>query len=270
MIYLVVLVIVVLSAERRSAGADTSVAGRSAEFHDARESGHAERPSHDHLHPHRRGAGAGHPLAAADRPGLHRRRRRRRSSRATSRSPAASWPRSPSALTADQRVSDDLAELGAARHPPRGQHHQAAEHLGVDPAAEGRHRGAAGARATRSPTTPTSRAPTPKRDVKARYDKVKGSAVNPVLREGNSDRRAPLSVKQYAAVAPALDGRVVARLEDPRRHDGRRRLPLQRAVGHRRRADDAADRARRRRRHGHRAQGVDPGARRRGRRRARS
>src|SRR6201996_1178743 len=33
------------------------------------------------------------------------------------------------------------------------------------------------------------------KDVKARYDKIKGSAVNPVLREGNSDRRAPLSVK---------------------------------------------------------------------------
>ena len=36
------------------------------------------------------------------------------------------------------------------------------------------------------------------RDVRARYDKVKGSAVNPVLREGNSDRRAPASVKAYA------------------------------------------------------------------------
>ncbi|MER5642426.1 NADP-dependent isocitrate dehydrogenase [Kitasatospora sp. NPDC002227] len=40
------------------------------------------------------------------------------------------------------------------------------------------------------------------RDVKARYDKVKGSAVNPVLREGNSDRRAPLSVKNYAKTHP--------------------------------------------------------------------
>lgn len=40
------------------------------------------------------------------------------------------------------------------------------------------------------------------KDIKARYDKVKGSAVNPVLREGNSDRRAPLSVKQYARKNP--------------------------------------------------------------------
>ncbi|KVM60306.1 isocitrate dehydrogenase [Burkholderia ubonensis] len=38
--------------------------------------------------------------------------------------------------------------------------------------------------------------------VKARYDKIKGSAVNPVLREGNSDRRAPLSVKNYARKHP--------------------------------------------------------------------
>jgi len=40
------------------------------------------------------------------------------------------------------------------------------------------------------------------KDVKSRYDKIKGSAVNPVLREGNSDRRAPLSVKNYAKKHP--------------------------------------------------------------------
>ncbi|MGX1972999.1 NADP-dependent isocitrate dehydrogenase [Streptomyces kronopolitis] len=40
------------------------------------------------------------------------------------------------------------------------------------------------------------------RDIRARYDKVKGSAVNPVLREGNSDRRAPASVKNYAKAHP--------------------------------------------------------------------
>ena len=40
------------------------------------------------------------------------------------------------------------------------------------------------------------------KDVRARYDRVKGSAVNPVLREGNSDRRAPLSVKNYARKNP--------------------------------------------------------------------
>ena len=40
------------------------------------------------------------------------------------------------------------------------------------------------------------------KDIKARYDKVKGSAVNPVLREGNSDRRAPKAVKEYAKNNP--------------------------------------------------------------------
>jgi isocitrate dehydrogenase len=49
------------------------------------------------------------------------------------------------------------------------------------------------------PENPTSDAD---KDAKARYDKVKGSAVNPVLREGNSDRRAPLSVKNYARKHP--------------------------------------------------------------------
>ena len=45
------------------------------------------------------------------------------------------------------------------------------------------------------------------RDTKARYDRVKGSAVNPVLREGNSDRRAPASVKNYAKKHPHRMGK---------------------------------------------------------------
>ena len=40
------------------------------------------------------------------------------------------------------------------------------------------------------------------KSIKARYDKIKGSAVNPVLREGNSDRRAPKAVKNYARKNP--------------------------------------------------------------------
>jgi len=47
-----------------------------------------------------------------------------------------------------------------------------------------------------SPSTPEEE------EVRAKYDKVKGSAVNPVLREGNSDRRAPASVKNYAKSHP--------------------------------------------------------------------
>ena len=49
------------------------------------------------------------------------------------------------------------------------------------------------------PETPANDA---EKDIKARYDRVKGSAVNPVLREGNSDRRAPPSVKGYARKHP--------------------------------------------------------------------
>ncbi len=44
------------------------------------------------------------------------------------------------------------------------------------------------------------------RDIRARYDKVKGSAVNPVLRQGNSDRRAPASVKEFARKHPHAMG----------------------------------------------------------------
>ena len=52
------------------------------------------------------------------------------------------------------------------------------------------------------PNYPDEPATDAERDVKARYDKVKGSAVNPVLREGNSDRRAPKAVKSYAQKHP--------------------------------------------------------------------
>ncbi|HWA08615.1 MAG TPA: NADP-dependent isocitrate dehydrogenase [Opitutaceae bacterium] len=54
------------------------------------------------------------------------------------------------------------------------------------------------------PETPKTDA---EKDAKARYDKVKGSAVNPVLREGNSDRRAPKAVKDYARAHPHSMGK---------------------------------------------------------------
>src|SRR5690554_5282168 len=53
------------------------------------------------------------------------------------------------------------------------------------------------------PETPTTEQ---EKDIRDRYDKVKGSAVNPVLREGNSDRRAPLAVKNYAKQNPHYMG----------------------------------------------------------------
>jgi isocitrate dehydrogenase len=52
------------------------------------------------------------------------------------------------------------------------------------------------------PPYPDEPADAEQREVRARYDRVKGSAVNPVLREGNSDRRAPASVKEYARRHP--------------------------------------------------------------------
>lgn len=52
------------------------------------------------------------------------------------------------------------------------------------------------------PDYPEEPASKEERDVKSRYDKIKGSAVNPVLREGNSDRRAPRAVKEYARKHP--------------------------------------------------------------------
>ena len=66
---------------------------------------------------------------------------------------------------------------------------------------------------------------------RAAYDAVKGSAVNPVLREGNSDRRAPASVKGFARKHPHSMG---AWSTDSASHvvdDGRRRLPALRGVG---------------------------------------
>ena len=185
----------------------------------------------DHLHPHRRGAAAGDVLLPAD----HRRRTPPRpastSRPATSRSPAGSSrsfrrpaPRGPAGARRARRAR-------RAGQDARGQHHQAAEHQRLDPAAEGRDRRAAGAGLRPARTTPTTRRRDDDKDVRARYDKVKGTAVNPVLREGNSDRRAPRVGEELRAPAPALDGRVVLRLQDQRRAHGGRRLPLQREVG---------------------------------------
>jgi isocitrate dehydrogenase len=57
------------------------------------------------------------------------------------------------------------------------------------------------------PDYPEEPADDEQRDTRARYDKVKGSAVNPVLRQGNSDRRAPASVKEHARQHPHSMGK---------------------------------------------------------------
>ncbi|MGY0488452.1 NADP-dependent isocitrate dehydrogenase [Streptomyces sp. WG-D5] len=107
----------------------------------------------------------------------------------------------PEYLTEEQRVPDALAELGELAKTPQAniiklpnisasvsQLKAAIEEL--------REHGYA------LPDYPDEPKTDEEREVGARYDKVKGSAVNPVLREGNSDRRAPASVKNYAKAHP--------------------------------------------------------------------
>ena len=172
----------------------------------------------------------------------------------TSRSPARILAAFPEHLTEAQRVPDALAELGALATRPEANIIKLPNVSASIPQLKAaiEELQAKGYALPDYPDEPESDAEV---DARARYDRIKGSAVNPVLREGNSDRRAPASVKQYARKQPALDGRLVTRLEDPRRHDERRRLPHERAVGHRPRGHRRADRADGHRRHDHRAQG---------------
>ena len=97
------------------------------------------------------------------------------------------------------------------------------------------------------------------KDVRARYDKIKGSAVNPVLREGNSDRRAPQSVKSYARKHPHRMGAWTADSKTNVAHMTADDFRLEREVRRRRRRRVAAHRAGRRRRHHDRAARVRPG-----------
>ncbi len=80
------------------------------------------------------------------------------------------------------------------------------------------------------PDYPEEPATDEEREIRARYDKVTGSAVNPVLRQGNSDRRASAAVKAYAKSHPHWMGALVACVEDTGRAHGGRRLPLDRAL----------------------------------------
>ncbi|MDD3180975.1 MAG: NADP-dependent isocitrate dehydrogenase [Opitutaceae bacterium] len=107
----------------------------------------------------------------------------------------------PDYLTEKQRVSDDLAELAALTLKPEANiiklpNISASLPQLKEAIAELRSRGFA---VPDYPETPKTEA---EKEIKARYDKVKGSAVNPVLREGNSDRRAPKAVKDYARKHP--------------------------------------------------------------------
>jgi len=109
--------------------------------------------------------------------------------------------RFPEKLTDDQRISDDLAELGELVKKPEAN----VIKLPCISASIPQLKAAIkelqdhGYNLPDYPEKPKSEA---EKEIKARYDKIKGSAVNPVLREGNSDRRAPGSVKNYAKKNP--------------------------------------------------------------------
>jgi len=99
------------------------------------------------------------------------------------------------------QISDDLAELGALATTPEANIIKLPNISASMPQlkaaiAELQAKGYALPDYPDEPSTPEEA------DIKARYDRVKGSAVNPVLREGNSDRRAPKAVKDYARSHP--------------------------------------------------------------------
>ncbi|HHU09756.1 MAG TPA: NADP-dependent isocitrate dehydrogenase [Intrasporangiaceae bacterium] len=104
-------------------------------------------------------------------------------------------------LPEDQRVSDDLAELGRLATTPEANIIKLPNISASVPqlkaaVAELQAQGYA------LPDYPDDPRTEEEQDIRARFDTVKGSAVNPVLREGNSDRRAPESVKGYARSNP--------------------------------------------------------------------
>ena len=104
-------------------------------------------------------------------------------------------------LSEEQRVDDALAELGKLAQTPEANIIKLPNISASVPQmkaaiAELQSQGYA------LPDYPDSPSTDEEKDVRARYDAVKGSAVNPVLREGNSDRRAPVAVKNFAKAHP--------------------------------------------------------------------
>ncbi|MFV8282504.1 NADP-dependent isocitrate dehydrogenase [Christiangramia marina] len=107
----------------------------------------------------------------------------------------------PDYLKDDQKVADDLAELGELAKQPEANiiklpNISASVPQLKNAISELQSKGFA------IPDYPDEATNDEEKDIKSRYDKVKGSAVNPVLREGNSDRRAPKAVKNFAKRNP--------------------------------------------------------------------
>ncbi len=107
-------------------------------------------------------------------------------------------------LTAEQRVNDALTELGELAKTPEANIIKLPNVSASIPQLKAAiaELQALGFDVPDYADEPTTDA---ERDARKRYDKVKGSAVNPVLREGNSDRRAPASVKAYARKHPHVN-----------------------------------------------------------------
>ena len=104
-------------------------------------------------------------------------------------------------LTEEQQIGDALAELGELAKKPEANIIKLPNISASVPQLKAAiaELQSQGYKLPDYPDNPTSDEETA---IRSRYDKIKGSAVNPVLREGNSDRRAPLSVKNYARQNP--------------------------------------------------------------------
>ncbi|MGZ4486828.1 MAG: NADP-dependent isocitrate dehydrogenase [Nocardioides sp.] len=107
----------------------------------------------------------------------------------------------PDRLTEDQRLDDALAELGELATKPEANIIKLPNISASIPQLKAAIKELQ-EKGYDLPNYPENPQTDEEKDIRARYDKTKGSAVNPVLREGNSDRRAPLSVKNYAKKHP--------------------------------------------------------------------
>lgn len=107
----------------------------------------------------------------------------------------------PEYLTTDQKVPDALSELGDLTKQPTANIIKLPNISASIPQMKATIKELQ-LQGYNVPDYPEEPANDKERDIMARYDKIKGSAVNPVLREGNSDRRAPRAVKEYAKKHP--------------------------------------------------------------------
>jgi isocitrate dehydrogenase len=107
----------------------------------------------------------------------------------------------PEKLSAEQKIGDALAELGELAKTPEANIIKLPNISASIPQLKGAIKELQ-EQGYDLPDYPEEPANDTEKELQARYDKIKGSAVNPVLREGNSDRRAPASVKQYARKNP--------------------------------------------------------------------